>query len=240
MKSLNSIARSLFQDKGLFPGNCLLCGLAAQGQLDICQYCVDTLPHNALCCPVCAEPMASSHVCGQCLKEPPHFRYCLAPLLYSSPTSDLLLRFKNQADLACGQVLLQALLATINQHYANSTLPNAIIPVPLHWRKCWQRGFNQSRWLARQIAAELQLSVLSNAVIRNRPTTSQQSLSRKQRRQNLRNCFTVKEPFHKLNLAIVDDVMTTGSTANELAKSLLAAGACQVDVWCLARTPVAK
>ena len=224
----------------LFPGCCLLCGLGSSSHRDMCPGCADSLVRNDICCPICAEPMSSAHICGRCLAEPPVFRHSLAPLLYAPPTSNLLLRFKNRADLACGRALLQTLLTAIEQHYANASLPDALVPVPLHWRKRWQRGFNQSRWLAKRLAAELELPVLTNRVIRNRATTSQQSLSRKQRRKNLHNCFTVKKPLKEMTLAIVDDVMTTGSTTNELAKSLLAAGASQVDVWCLARTPVEK
>ena len=228
----------------LLPGTCLLCNLPAGRAQDLCRYCEASLPLNRLCCSVCAEPFAKLTVtpplCGHCQASPPAFTVTVAPWLYLSPVSHLLNRFKQHGNLACASVLLEKLEHGIGQQYSANQLPDALLPVPLHWKKRWQRGFNQSLWLARKLSRQLAIPALNNGVMRNRPTVSQQRLKRKQRQQNLRGCFSVRKPVDGMHLAIVDDVMTTGSTANELAATLIKSGATRVDVWCLARTPVEK
>ena len=114
-------------------------------------------------------------------------------------------------------------------------LPEAILPVPLHSTRLRERGFNQALELARPMAQALALPLLIHHSQRTRATVAQTSLSAKQRRKNIRGAFQVTQPLPARHIAIVDDVMTTGQTINELAKTLRKAGATHIDVWVCAR-----
>ncbi|WP_370526901.1 ComF family protein [Methylobacter sp. BlB1] len=113
--------------------------------------------------------------------------------------------------------------------------PDCIMPVPLHKARYRQRGFNQSIEIARTVARELQLPVDLSSCQRHRNTPHQTSLLAKQRRKNLKNAFSLMKPIQVKHIAIIDDVMTTGSTVDELAALLKKAGASRVDVWACAR-----
>ncbi|RLA51497.1 MAG: ComF family protein, partial [Gammaproteobacteria bacterium] len=116
-----------------------------------------------------------------------------------------------------------------------------LLPVPLHWRRLWQRGFNQSDLLCRQLRCAhpaLTGAVLENRLVRrHRATAAQSGSNASQRARNLRGAFTARRPCDNLRIAIVDDVLTTGATASAVASVLQAAGASHIEVWCLARTP---
>jgi ComF family protein len=116
-----------------------------------------------------------------------------------------------------------------------------LVPVPLHWRRLWWRGFNQSELLARELASATPgtraAQLAPRLVKRVRRTPAQSGLDAAQRWANLRDAFTVTGPCDNLRIAVVDDVLTTGVTASSVAATLARAGACHVEVWCLARTP---
>ncbi len=118
--------------------------------------------------------------------------------------------------------------------------PDLIVPVPLHWRRRFIRGFNQSQWLANYLGRQLNISVDNKLLMRIRNTPPQQQLRRKQRQKNLKGAFQVKRPVEGQHIALIDDVVTTGSTVSELSRLLKKAGASRVDIWCLARTPLEK
>lgn len=130
----------------------------------------------------------------------------------------------------------------IQQRYLSRTgplaTPDTIIAIPLHWRRYWQRGFNQSELLANSLSRQLKIPLVK-ALKRCRSTTMQQSLNAEQRQRNLHNAFAVTKPelIQGRRIALVDDVMTTGATATEAARTLLSAGANEVHIWVLARTP---
>ncbi|MGB1466783.1 MAG: ComF family protein [Alcanivorax nanhaiticus] len=110
-----------------------------------------------------------------------------------------------------------------------------ICPLPVHWQRRWRRGFDQSERLAHLLSQIWQRPVLS-ALVRQRATPHQQGLTRRQRQRNLRKAFRCQANVQGRHLVLVDDVMTTGSTAREASRVLLDAGAASVRVWCLART----
>jgi len=114
-------------------------------------------------------------------------------------------------------------------------LPDVLIPVPLHASRLRQRGYNQALELARPIAKQLNLSIDVHSCLREKATTEQTGLSAKLRKSNLKNAFTVNGDFRDKQVTIIDDVMTTGSTVNELSQQLINAGARQVNVWVCAR-----
>jgi ComF family protein len=129
--------------------------------------------------------------------------------------------------------LLGALLADSLQ--TCGPLPELIIPIPLHPARYRERGFNQAIEIGRTLAKQLQLPLELSACRRRRDTPHQTGLTAKQRRKNLRNAFTLHKPLSASHVAILDDVMTSGTTANELAKALRKAGVSRIDVWVCAR-----
>ncbi len=225
---------------GLFPDYCALCGLRSDSPLPLCMACEGELQLNSHCCYQCAIPLAASggeSTCGQCLRAPPPFDRVIAPLLYCEQLALLIHRWKYR-----GESRLTPMLATLWLRRAPpAAAVDAIIPVPLHWRRLWGRGFNQSELLARQLQSLDPLiagaGLHTRSVRRRRATAAQSGIGAAQRSANLRGAFTVNRPYANLRVAIVDDVLTTGATATAIATVLRRAGAGRVEVWCLARTP---
>jgi len=220
--------------------DCLLCHGAVRAHSEraiiICEHCHDKLPLLDQCCPVCALPVPSHQglACGECLKNTPVFSQTLAAFHYEPPISDFItrLKFNNQRQLI--PLLCESLIARIERHYQNSARPQQLIPVPLHPKKLRQRGFNQAQLLANRLAKKLTIPLLPNAVSRCRETSAQINLDAIERQRNLKDAFQINQPV-KAHVAIIDDVMTTGTTVSELSKALLNAGTTRVDVWCIAR-----
>ena len=129
----------------------------------------------------------------------------------------------------------RSLVLLLAEKLKNAPRPDCIVPVPLHKARYRQRSFNQVIEIARVVIKELQLPVDLDCCIRHRDTPHQTELTGKQRRENIKNAFTVMQPMQARHIAIIDDVMTTGSTVNELARVLKKAGAARVDVWICAR-----
>ena len=223
----------------VLPLDCLYCGGHASGQIALCPACQQNLQYNHFACKTCAEPlpsMAGNHSaqqCGKCLKKRPHFDYVISPYLYEPPISTLISRFKYHADLGAGNILA-TLLAGYLQKYVVE-LPDCIIPVPLHPSRLRQRGFNQSLELSRPLAKQLSIPLLNDICTRQRKTDSQKGLNEKQRQKNIRGAFSMGKPLPYQRIAIVDDVMTTGNTVNELAKTLRLAGAKNIQIWSVCR-----
>lgn len=223
----------------LFPCHCLLCLAPSHHHQELCAACRDELPWLGHCCLRCALPLNSpdARLCGHCLRRPPRFEHCLSALRYQFPCDQLLVNFKYHRQLASGRLLAQLWLQHCRDP-AGSHRPQLLVPIPLHWRRRWTRGYNQSLLLAQHWGDALSLPVCS-ALRRGRHTPPQQGLNAAQRRRNLRDAFTLQHPssINGRHIAVVDDVLTTGTTANAAAAILLAAGARRVDIWCLARTP---
>jgi ComF family protein len=181
--------------------------------------------------------MSTSEVqaCGHCTLHPPVFTHTQAPLLYEAPFKQLISAFKFQQRLhlaaALGRLFCQQLPRT-------HTLPDLILPVPLHPSRLRERGFNQSLELARRVASELRLPMAHRGCRRVIATPPQRGLEQRARQKNLRRAFTADASVKGLHIALFDDVITTGATVTAASQALLHAGARQVDVWALARTPL--
>jgi ComF family protein len=219
---------------------CLLCNDPADTPQPICQPCETELPWLVEHCTVCALPLAvSGQVCSQCLSTPPAFAQVIAPWSYSFPVDSLITRFKHSANWPYGR-LLGELLGQFVQHCFDEGLPRpaALVPVPLARQRLRARGFNQAAMLVNWLSASLQIPSEEHLLQRIHDTTAQQDLSARARQQNLRNAFalTPQAAIKGRHLALVDDVLTTGATAQSLARLLIDAGASRVDVYCLART----
>ncbi|WP_263144476.1 ComF family protein [Pseudomonas sp. RIT-PI-AD] len=221
---------------------CQLCGAQADHpRAPICNGCQADLPWLRASCQVCALPLpVAGQTCGACLKRPPAFARVEAPWRYGFPLDSLITRFKHQADWPHGR-LLGELLAEHLRHAFDEHLPrpDLLLPVPLAAGRLRQRGFNQAEMLAGWLARELALPVERQWLHRERETPAQQGLDGAARRRNLRQAFALsaRAAAAGRHLALVDDVLTTGATAEALARLLRRAGAARVDVYCLARTP---
>ena len=219
----------------IHPPTCLLCR-SATNDYDICPVCDADLPRIPHACRQCGIglPNATDSQCGACLKQPPYFDNTIAALAYQFPVNGLIQQFKFGRHLAAGRLLSQLLADTVANQ--STPLPEVLFPVPMvRWRRAG-RGFNQSMEIGRDLASLLGLSLDHSALVKVRNTTPQAELSRRQRRVNLRGVFD----FHPkaqvpATAALVDDVMTTGSTVSECARVLKQAGVEKVSVWVLAR-----
>lgn len=221
---------------------CLLCGQLTDDRRDLCVPCEAELPWLRGACQRCALPLpAEGLVCGRCLKRPPAFEQVIAPWRYAFPVDALITRFKHQRQWPLGR-LLGELLGQHLYHAFDQGLPRPdwLLPVPLSRARQRRRGFNQAQWLADWLAGPLQLPLATDWLLRIRDTPAQQALDAAARRRNLRQAFALSPRAPDLrgrHLALVDDVLTTGATADALARLLRKAGAARVDVYCLARTP---
>lgn len=224
----------------LFPAPCLLCGLASADYRLLCPECDAALPRlsqQPYVCSCCALPLASdASLCGKCLRKPPAFSQSSIAFRYDHPLDSLIQQFKYRRQLSSGK-LLARLLADTCRH---SEHPDFLVPVPMHWRKRWQRGFNQSELLAYWVGKALEIPVLP-ACKQIRHHHSQKGLGRRERLKNQRQAFApntaVTHQLANKHIALVDDVVTTTATARALSELLLKAGARRVDIWALARTP---
>ncbi|GMV29792.1 MAG: competence protein F [Rhodanobacteraceae bacterium] len=221
----------------LLPSRCLLCGGAGAVARDLCAACRADLAPNEPACACCGQPLAlAAAACGRCLRRKPAFQATWAPLRYAPPLAGLMTRFKFGGDLAAGRVLAE--IALEHWHRLPPARPDTLLPVPLHPDRLRERGYNQALELARPIARATGIPLLPDVLQRGRATPAQSGLSALARRRNLRGAFAVRAgaalPAH---VAVVDDVMTTGATAQECALALRRAGVVRVDVWAVARAP---
>jgi ComF family protein len=202
----------------LFPPRCCLCGFpGASLDLDLCNVCHEDLPW--------AGAWADA----------------LVALRYEPPVDELIRQLKYQGVMAHARVL--GVLLARRALERGGELPRLLVPVPLHTARWRERGFNQAAAIARYAAHQLEIPVARHALIRVRDTPSQTTLDPGARRRNVRGAFAVRGARQGARLsdaghvAIVDDVMTTGSTVNELRAVLRAAGVRQVEAWAVAHAP---
>lgn len=214
---------------------CILCGGRGEvaGQA-LCCPCHDHLPRlPAEHCPVCLLPVSGNQVCGACLSDPPAFSHVVAALDYAFPADALIHSLKYCGNLAMATVLADLLFTAVESH---QELPDVIVPMPLHPLRLRERGFNQSLEIARILSAKTGVPLLWDACQRIRHTPSQTALPWKARQKNIRGAFSCNDDLAGKRVAIVDDVMTTGATLNELAKVLCSHHTATVSGWVVART----
>jgi ComF family protein len=226
------------------PQSCACCQqkIPHTTDLALCNECHFALPWLGHCCVICSLPLDShTQVCGKCLLTQPDFASSKIPFRYDYPLNHLILDFKFNHHFARGKLLSQLLIDFLQDAYKDQPLPDALVPVPIHpWRR-FRRGFNQSELLARDIARAIDIKAHYRLCYRQQQATSQKDSSKQARRDNLTNAFAVAPQKVSLikgkHLALVDDVVTTGATVDELSRLLLQQGAASVVVWALARTP---
>lgn len=208
---------------------CLLCG-ALNREGVWCGPCDAALPYlGAAHCPMCAIPTTNGEVCGRCLSHPPRFDRTVAVFAYAFPVDALIRALKFNEQLLLAPQLAGRLAQRIEVR------PDCIVPMPLHPARLRERSFNQSLELARRVARQLDIPLLEQACQRVRDTVPQSALSWKERGKNMRKAFACAVDLKGKHVAVVDDVMTSGASINELARALRQAGAREVSAWVVAR-----
>ncbi len=225
-----------------WPGRCLLCGLDSGRSLDLCPACHASLIPLGPHCARCALPTErATPLCGRCLLQPPAFDAARAALRYDFHSAALVqaLKYRHQRAAArlLGELLADALKRVCTDGSNRPNHIDAIVPLPLHWRRHWSRGFNQAELIGTLLARHTGLPLRTDLLRRRRHTPPQQGLDAAARARNLRDAFVGRGGAEGLHLALLDDVMTTGASAAAAAAALKRAGAAWVEVWAVARTP---
>lgn len=217
----------------LFPPRCILCGDPG-ASIDLCSGCREELPVFDQVCESCARPLAyRGDVCGACSTQPPVWTRLVAPLRYHAPVDWLVQRFKFDGRMNCGRLL--ASLMTNRLRCLSDDPPELLIPVPLHYARLRERGFNQAEFLARCLSTDLGIPVGRGVLTRTRDTAAQSGLATQSRELNVRRAFAIGRRPKVKHVALVDDVLTTGHTATECVRVLRRAGAQRIQVWVAAR-----
>jgi ComF family protein len=214
----------------LLPQDCLLCA-SPGGDMLLCAACAASLPRlTAGRCPVCALPTPGAAVCGACLKQAPHFDATHVLFRYEFPVDRLIQSLKYAHRLASADFLGRQMAKLACELHAD-----LILPVPLAPARLKERGFNQALEIARPLARALGVPLETHRIHRRRDTAPQASLPWKERRQNIRHAFACDLDLYGKRVIVIDDVMTTGATLDELSRTLKACGAARVENCVLAR-----
>jgi len=210
--------------------DCVLCA-AASGERLLCAACAADLPQVAEACPQCAGPSPGGAVCGACATHPPPFDATLAPWRYEFPVDRLVLALKFGRRLALAELFGAALAER-----AAGRRVDALVPMPLGCARLAERGFNQALEIARHLARSTGVALAPGLAQRVRDTAPQTGLPHDERAANVRGAFECEAGEAGRTLAVIDDVMTTGASLAELARTLKRAGAVRVENWVVART----
>jgi ComF family protein len=240
------LARKLLSS--LFPSRCILCRQtvveAVTGQhIEICLPCYQALPKNDRTCSRCALPLPDdidgNVLCGRCVNKRPLYDYSRSLFLYEDDVISLIHQLKFGEKIGYARSIGEMLLSVVNDDLLpEQGRPDCIIPVPLHNKRLRARGYNQSTEISRVMAKKLAIPIAYDAVVRTRHTKAQMDLKAKDRQKNIKGAFSVIDVKKFSHVLIIDDVVTTGSTVNELAKMLKDKGVERVGVLSVARAPL--
>lgn len=221
------------------PRHCLFCLEKTHTHFDLCRDCIASLSLNQHCCQQCALPLDQSIrqevlLCGNCLSHDFYFDRVFSPFIYSEEMAYLIKKLKYHQKIYYANIL-STLFIQKNNILKNFQLPQAIIPIPMHTKRLKLRGFNQALEISRIFASYYQIPLNYSCFIRHRYTDLQAEMSASKRQKNVKHAFLLKKPINYTHIALVDDVITTGSTVNEAARVLKNNGVKRVDVWTIAR-----
>ena len=216
--------------------SCFLCGGTTNQQISLCQSCEDDLPVIENSCSRCGLPVAipSKEICGHCLKNAPEIDYTESLYFYKPPIDYLITKLKFEEKLVCASIFAH-LLSGLTKKIGAEDIPDVIVPVPLHLHRLSQRGFNQALEIAKPISAKSGIPLDYKYIRRIKSTTAQSKLNVTERKRNIKNSFEVQGEKQYRHVLLIDDVITTGSTINELAKTIKDSGVEKVGVWSIAR-----
>lgn len=233
--ALRTIGRSLLDY--LAPQCCIYCDQPSYRSEAICEVCQDALSINDRGCPQCALPQTGGALCPSCLARAPTLTTVTAAYEYDPALAYLMHRWKYLGEqrlaLTAAKIMLNAPISFKSVDY--------LLATPLHWQRQLRRGFNQSEDLLRALS-HLEPSAVSYLkqtprLTRSLASKAQAKATRRERLANLQGAFSVKGDVKGHSVGIVDDVCTTCATGNTMASALLSAGASEVHLYCLARTP---
>ena len=214
----------------LIAPTCLLCAGTSAGDL-LCAPCASDLPQlDTRHCDTCALPITDGTRCGACLTDAPAYDHVCAPFTYAFPVDALVQALKYRSMLAIAPLFGSAIAASLDER------PDIIVPMPLANARLRERGFNQAQEIARHVAKISGIALRPRACRKVCDTQPQAALPWKERAKNVRKAFVCDDDFTGRHVAVVDDVMTTGATLNELARNLKQAGAARVTGLVAART----
>ena len=221
--------------------HCVLCSAKSDTEFDLCAACCQEIQSESSVCRCCASPISTTvstrdkdgKLCGSCVQNLPPYTSVYRFADYVPPLDRIIQDLKFNQKLHYAQLLGHLMAKDIRAREIE--LPDILMPVPLHSRRLKQRGFNQALEIGRPLGKYLGLPVDIHSCIRSRPTPEQSGLPAKQRKTNIKGAFQVRNKIQGKHIAILDDVMTTGSTVNELTQVLKSHGATRVDVWVCAR-----
>lgn len=223
---------TLLKTIGSVSALCHLCGRYHRHQYAICKPCSELLTRLGPACRHCAMPLPDTFplICGACCMKLPKIDEVITAYRFIEPLRSLIHAFKYESALYLSSFLVSLMLEAIDEHYVTECL----MPVPLHPARLRQRGFNQAAILALKLSSQLKIPCDLFGCSKIAATPSQAGLSAQQRHINLKEAFHAKHvPYLKVTL--IDDLYTTGATANELAATLKKQGVQKVDIWCCAR-----
>jgi ComF family protein len=218
-----------------FNHNCNLCLLHPQTRAGLCHRCLADMPRIAPACHRCALPLEGSDglICGRCQKRPPSFDHTFAAFAYRFPLNQLIPLIKYQGQTGHLGWLADSLACALQDY--TGALPQVLIPIPLAPSRLRRRGYNQAALLAGRLGRQLGIPTDLRSLTKPRETAHQMELKGEARRRNLRGAFNWHGPAYD-HVALIDDVMTTGTTVSEISRLLKKSGIRRVDIWVLART----
>ncbi len=222
----------------LFPRRCAICRepLAGADLFEICGGCKSGLslqPEHS--CRVCAAPIdgevaqAGIITCGRCRTDMPHFDMTFCGMRYEGKSRDMVHSFKFDGRARLAGILSSVLCVQLYQN-EEAHKADMVLPVPLHRKRLFDRGYNQSYLLACEVGMALSIPVVTGLLVRPKYTMPQSSQTRAERKENIKNAFSVERPaeVEGKTVLLVDDIMTTGATLSEAAKTLKKNGAATV------------
>ena len=227
------------------PSPCALCHSDSQdGICDDCyrHYFAPKIPRCSICANALLfhDPENEHLLCGDCVKKLPSFDETIVATDYEPPLDQLVHLLKFHANLAIAPIMGK-LIAKAAKEKTGGSVPDCLIAVPLGKRRLIERGFNQSLEIAKTLSRSIKVDLIFDLLERSRETEKQSTISFKERKKNVRNAFNVvKKNRHLIenrHIGIIDDVMTTGHTLEEMAVLLKKAGARRITNFVFARTP---
>ncbi|MDJ0881444.1 MAG: ComF family protein [Gammaproteobacteria bacterium] len=216
----------------LNPALCLSCGIPIRAEELICEICFSALQQVQNPCTGCGLPQKyPGRLCPTCLHHHPDWQHMIAPLVYTGSVRQIMQDYKFNEQIHLANALLSCLYGLYQQRPVE-----ILIPVPLHPLRLLERGFNQSNEIAQVLSRYLNIPVDNTSLQRIKSTQSQSGLSLNKRRKNLLKAFAFSPQQPYQSVALIDDVITSGSTLSEICKQLKKSGIEHIEVWSLART----
>lgn len=224
----------------VLPPRCPGCGVLVEDDLQFCGDCWNALRFiSAPACTACGKPFAQGRdddlVCAECLARPPLHDGIKAAVLYDDLSRSIVLRLKHGGKIGLARLVAKHL----ERHLPADGSDVVLVPVPLHRWRLWRRGFNQSILIARALAAKRSLKIETDVLRRTRATPPLKGMTRQQRAVAVRGVFDIpaarRDRIAGRHVLLIDDVYTTGATANACVRLLKKAGAARVTIFCWAR-----